>query len=98
MAADDPVTLGEVKRSLDRLGTDTAARFDRLDRRIDQHHASFVHLDAYRAEQAHQDSRIKSLEEGNQWLRRTVLAAVIGAVVTLLIPMIALAVAVRGGG
>lgn len=94
---DDPVTLGEVKRSLDRLGTDTAARFDRLDHRIDQHHQSFVHVDVYRAEIAAITSQLSQIEDSLRWTRRTLLAALIGGAVTMLIPLLVLATSVKGG-
>jgi hypothetical protein len=94
---DDPVTLGEVKRSLDRLNADTTNRFDRLDRRIDQHHQSFVHVDVYRAEITAITQQLHAIEDSLRWTRRTLLAALIGGAVTMLIPLLVLATSVKGG-
>lgn len=98
MAADDPVTLGEIQRSFQRLEQHVNSRFDRLDARIDDHHRSFVHADVYLAERAALNARLEAIEDSLRWTRRTFLGAAIGMLVTLLVPMIVLAVNLRGGG
>ena len=102
---DDPVTLGEVKRSLEKMEAQITQRFDQFDRRLDAHNSTYLRADVYVA--AHQaliervdtvNGRVDGIEDGLKWVRRAVFGAVITASVPVLLVLIALAYAARGGG
>lgn len=67
---DDPVTLGELKRSL-----------DRIERRLD----SFVSQDVHREQYTALSSRVDRIESNNQWLWRTIGGTFLTIVVTALL-------------
>ncbi len=88
---DDPVTLGEVQRSLAEFRKTVNDRFDSIDRRLDAQ--TYVRTDVYDRDLKAIVERQQTLAESLQWFRRTVFAAVIVVVVPLAIA----AMSLRGG-
>lgn len=84
------ITLGELGRRIDRLEQDSHSGFASLHRRLDE--LNFVHPETFAmqmqleaARQADLDRRVDKLENGQQWLVRTIAAALILAAVGVIV-------------
>jgi hypothetical protein len=102
--SNDPVTLGELQRTLEKMEAQITQRFDQFDRRLDAHNATYLRSDVYVA--AHQaladkvgvvDGRVDGIQEGLTWVRRAFFGALIAVGVGVLVPLVTIAAAVRGG-
>lgn len=89
----EDVTLGEVYRGVNGLRSDIQAlstRLDHVGRDHVRHDVYEADLRTVAAENAQTIARVAALEEGLQWLRRTVFAAVIPIIVLGFLTAIAL--------
>ena len=99
-SATDGPSLAEIGRVLEALRSDTESRLDRIEGKFDRLDVLYVRRDLYDAEMRALTAqiegyrvRIDGLEDGNQWLVRLI----VGAVITALLSGLFAASKVLGG-
>lgn len=97
----EPVTLGEVYRRLVSIEHRIDVGNENVQRQISESAKSYVHIDRYLAERQATGERIGALEADvneiradTKWLRRTILLAVTGFVINILVGVAVLLVGV----
>lgn len=101
----DPVTLGEVYRRLTQFESRIDANVQSINTQIATTARDFIHIDRYLAERAATGERIAGVESDiaeiradNKWLRRTVILAVGGAVLNIVVGTLVLLIGIGFGG
>ena len=88
----DGMSLGEVARMIEALRADNTSRFDKIDVRLDGLDSTYVRKETYVADRkasevyiAGMESRVAKLEGSQQWVLRTIGAALITILIAALL-------------
>jgi hypothetical protein len=102
LMADDDITTGELGRRIDKLEHDMAGRIDKLERQVSHgmdringslENLQFVPRDLYNVRHEALSKRVTAIEDKFVWFLRTLGAAIIVGIVTVLIGLY-----INGGG